>query len=635
MIRERSRIGIVNRTKGVDTSLVSNIILTAPSLPSGLTFSRASAATDVINGVLTSFASGSPRISVANGYLPENQATNYLLWSQDLSAAEWTLFNNGASITPLKNVLPVKSSQNIPDATSGSDTGKGFTITGLCVDTLDNSLWAGNFGKTRAVSGTQGTPQIVHLSSDGSTILGSFDVASYPQGVAVDSIEGKILYTDPANNKVISCNKDGSSKVDLLSVSSLNGLAFDSNLNSIWVTSGTDLVRYNKQGAITRTISTAFAAIDHLFFDASKNWLFVSYGVNNSFGNLSCIDVLSGAIVKTYRFTDAYAVEGISILNGEIIVANDGYYHNDDISDVTRQINKIIRYPFSYGLIPETLPDHIKLGVTGSTGSDNCWVRQSVSLGQERIFSVYIADSLGTGFTVSLRSDDSSGNSNVAINPTGSFARFSLYRNVAGTSQTVMIIARGDYGSSASCNMWVQSAQVEAGPKATSYIPTSGAAATRAADVLYKDMTGIANVSEGTLFVQVRDAEGDSGGLAKFTATLSDGNESSNSALLAISGTNAPNSQVYSGSVKQADISSATYSGGRMKHAVGYAINDVNVAANGVLGTKDTVATMPVSLNRLDIGNRPSGSRALGGYVEAVRYYNKRKTDAELQAMTA
>lgn len=177
--------------------------------------------------------------------------------------------------------------------------------------------------------------------------------------------------------------------------------------------------------------------------------------------------------------------------------------------------------------------------------------------------------------------------------------------------------------------------QSEQGGSLSSYIPTTTAAATRAADVLYKDMTGIANVSEGTLFVQVNNVQGNPGA-AKYLATLSDGGTLTNSADLYIINTSeVPVGRVFSASAEQANISSAVYAGGRFKHAIGYKLNDVNIAANGVLGTKDTAAAVPVTLNRLDIGNMYDGFRAVSGYVEAVRYYNKRKTDAELQAMTA
>jgi len=68
--------GLLSSAATADPTLVLNLNFLASSLPDGLTFSRASAATDIINGVLTSFASGAARISTANGYLSEPARTN-------------------------------------------------------------------------------------------------------------------------------------------------------------------------------------------------------------------------------------------------------------------------------------------------------------------------------------------------------------------------------------------------------------------------------------------------------------------------------------------------------------------------------------------------------------------------------
>ena len=82
---------VLSRVIEPDPSLTYDLNLFRNDLPPGLTFSRASAATDVINGALTSFASGAPRISVANGYLPENQATNGIVNSMMVGASAGNL----------------------------------------------------------------------------------------------------------------------------------------------------------------------------------------------------------------------------------------------------------------------------------------------------------------------------------------------------------------------------------------------------------------------------------------------------------------------------------------------------------------------------------------------------------------
>lgn len=64
------------RRLGIDRSLVFNLNLLTNTLPSVITFARASAATDIVSGVLTSYSSGTARISTANGLLIEGSRTN-------------------------------------------------------------------------------------------------------------------------------------------------------------------------------------------------------------------------------------------------------------------------------------------------------------------------------------------------------------------------------------------------------------------------------------------------------------------------------------------------------------------------------------------------------------------------------
>lgn len=83
-----------------DPTLVVDLDLRTNTLPAGLTFSRASAATDVINGVLTSFASGVPRISVANGYFGENEQRTNLCFP---STGEIFTYSGTGTITSTPN----------------------------------------------------------------------------------------------------------------------------------------------------------------------------------------------------------------------------------------------------------------------------------------------------------------------------------------------------------------------------------------------------------------------------------------------------------------------------------------------------------------------------------------------------
>ncbi len=109
--------GLLPSAATADPTLVLDLNFLASSLPAGLTFSRASAATDIINGVLTSFASGSPRISAANGVLIEQQRTNLCTWSETINQAassfSWQV--SGAATSTV-------NTDTAPDGTLTADT---------------------------------------------------------------------------------------------------------------------------------------------------------------------------------------------------------------------------------------------------------------------------------------------------------------------------------------------------------------------------------------------------------------------------------------------------------------------------------------------------------------------------------
>ena len=69
--RDRSRGG-----NGSGGGATASFNFQSATLPAGMTFTRSTVATDLVNGVLTDFAIDAPRISTFNGYLPESARTN-------------------------------------------------------------------------------------------------------------------------------------------------------------------------------------------------------------------------------------------------------------------------------------------------------------------------------------------------------------------------------------------------------------------------------------------------------------------------------------------------------------------------------------------------------------------------------
>ena len=179
----------------------------------------------------------------------------------------------------------------------------------------------------------------------------------------------------------------------------------------------------------------------------------------------------------------------------------------------------------------------------------------------------------------------------------------------------------------------VTSAQLEAGSFVTSYIPTTSAAATRAADVA--SITGTAFSSwyrqdEGTVFAKVVP-----NGIASqnYLMALPSGNSYSNSHLLyAVSG--ALRGETFVGSTQQSNVGTGSIAVGQKQSAVyGYKINDFAAARNGALGTPDTSGSLP-SPDRLMIGCDFASVQQLSGTIERLTFWPTRLPNTTLQRLT-
>lgn len=182
----------------------------------------------------------------------------------------------------------------------------------------------------------------------------------------------------------------------------------------------------------------------------------------------------------------------------------------------------------------------------------------------------------------------------------------------------------------------VDCAQLEVGAFATSYIPTTGASATRNADVATMTGTNFSswyNATTGSLFVEFDRPAISSVSLAyNQIITAISGATAVSEGLIFLCGSGTPAQQrfdVYTTSVSQAQISLGSGTAGTIyKSAAAFAANDFSAASNGVLGTPDTSGNMP-TVDRLIIGQ--SGV----AHIRRIAYYPRRLSNAELQAITS
>lgn len=192
-----------------------------------------------------------------------------------------------------------------------------------------------------------------------------------------------------------------------------------------------------------------------------------------------------------------------------------------------------------------------------------------------------------------------------------------------------------NYTGDGTSGIYIWGAQLEVGAFATSVIPTSTVAVSRANDdANVNTLAPWYNQSEGTLFVEgvgVNNVGGATRRYAQFNdVALTD------RLIVGYSATTASRFLVQDNAATVADISvTATTGGGLVKIAAAYAVNDYQQATNGVLGTADVSGTLP-TVTKLTLGSETSTTNTyLNGYIRRITYYPRRLANTELQAITA
>lgn len=176
--------------------------------------------------------------------------------------------------------------------------------------------------------------------------------------------------------------------------------------------------------------------------------------------------------------------------------------------------------------------------------------------------------------------------------------------------------------------------QLEQSAVVTSPILTTGSAAARSSDRLeLLTLSPWYNLTEGTLFVKIRT------GILTTSVHWVNINDFSSGNTIQIrnsSGGNA-NFSVITGGVSQAaaNVGAAMSINTIRKLVMAVKENDVAMTTAGLTPVTDTSAILPANLTRLDIGTNHSGAEPCCGHVQEIRYYPKRLTNAQLQALTA
>ena len=180
--------------------------------------------------------------------------------------------------------------------------------------------------------------------------------------------------------------------------------------------------------------------------------------------------------------------------------------------------------------------------------------------------------------------------------------------------------------------IYIYGGQLEVGNTASSLIPTTTSTLTRNPDIC--TVSGAAfsswyNASEGTFLAHFRRRRTDN------TARVLSANNNTTAEVIELAADTVGKFNVTDGGASQVALFRTPFTANtETKLAGAFKLNDCNIGMGGSIGTTDTTATMP-TVDRLFIG-RDAGAVPvyLDGHVKIVKFYDARKTDTQLQALT-
>lgn len=188
------------------------------------------------------------------------------------------------------------------------------------------------------------------------------------------------------------------------------------------------------------------------------------------------------------------------------------------------------------------------------------------------------------------------------------------------------------YAGDNTSGFYLYGAQLEVGSFATSYIPTTSAAVTRAGDTANITGTNFSswyNSVEGTFICGWIDQNTGSSG-ASGLLSVNDGSGNNKYDLRAGSG-----HSIASGGSGWILATGTPSAGIPHKMGLSYIANAQSLSRDGVAPATGVAAVLPPGLNAINLGRLDNASSYyLNGHIRSLIYYNTRLSDTKLQALT-
>jgi len=190
------------------------------------------------------------------------------------------------------------------------------------------------------------------------------------------------------------------------------------------------------------------------------------------------------------------------------------------------------------------------------------------------------------------------------------------------------------YTGDGTSGLYIWGAQLEAGAFPTSYIPTTSAAATRAADVAYvTPISSFYNETEGTLFVEQAPLYA-SGEVNTNNGMVTFGTAGAN--FVQIRSTGVAVFQVSSSEQASLGTGGASARGAVTKRILAYKADDFAATGSLLVPTvnTDTSGTVPTNLSELRFGRAANREPSISNHFAKIAYWPKRLTNTLLEQLT-
>jgi hypothetical protein len=258
---------------------------------------------------------------------------------------------------------------------------------------------------------------------------------------------------------------------------------------------------------------------------------------------------------------------------------------------------------------------------------------------QIRTFSFFGKSNTASNQTMQFRKDDGSVATNITITP--EWQRFLISQSVASTNTGFQIWSPFNVSYTANVDISIWGMQLEEGSFSTSYIPTAGSTATRAADVASIPTSAFGyNQKAGTVVCEFETQFGTTVGFPRIWEI---GNTSTNINRVQVYVSSAAGNvfgAVFSNNVLSCNINTgAQTSPASGRVAFAFADDDFAALIDGgspVTDTSGSFTTPSTPRNTLKIGGAGDSSSAnMSGHIKSIRYWPRRLTNTQLQELTS